>query len=249
MDTWETPMPADGGYFAATRHPVPCLVFLLPLLLAYEAGVVWLGGARPESMRNGADVWLRHGLDRAGVEHFYGLPALVGVGLCGWAWWRRDDRPADVPGVCLGMVLESVALALVLWGLSRGLRPALDGLGVPLTLSEPATAALRDIVTFVGAGIYEEVLFRLLLFSGVYGLLRLALAPAWLAFLVAGVGSAVLFAGAHHLGPLGEPFDGYVFLFRSLAGLYFACLYQFRGFGVAVGAHACYDVLVGVVVG
>jgi hypothetical protein len=60
--------------------------------------------------------------------------------------------------------------------------------------------------------------------------------------------SALVFAGAHHIGPYGEPFEGYVFLFRTLAGLYFALLYQLRGFAVAVGAHACYDVLVGVLI-
>jgi hypothetical protein len=37
----------------------------------------------------------------------------------------------------------------------------------------------------------------------------------------------------------------YVFLFRTMAGVYFALLFQFRGFAVAAGAHACYDVLVG----
>ena len=40
--------------------------------------------------------------------------------------------------------------------------------------------------------------------------------------------------------------DGFNFLFRVLAGLYFTAIYQFRGFGIAVGAHACYDVLVGI---
>lgn len=50
------------------------------------------------------------------------------------------------------------------------------------------------------------------------------------------------------MGPYGGPFDGYVFLFRTLAGLYFTAVYQVRGFGSAVGAHACYDVLVGVLV-
>jgi membrane protease YdiL (CAAX protease family) len=66
---------------------------------------------------------------------------------------------------------------------------------------------------------------------------------------VAAVFSATVFAAAHHVGPYGEPFDDFVFLFRAVAGLYFAALYQTRGFGVAVGAHACYDVLVGVAVG
>ena len=57
---------------------------------------------------------------------------------------------------------------------------------------------------------------------------------------------AALFAAAHHIGPYGEPMNPYVFLFRALAGLYFTALYLGRGFGVAVAAHAGYDVLVGV---
>jgi membrane protease YdiL (CAAX protease family) len=59
--------------------------------------------------------------------------------------------------------------------------------------------------------------------------------------------SSLAFAAVHHLGPSGETYQGFVFLFRTLAGLYFAVLYQARGFGVAVGTHACYDILVGVV--
>jgi hypothetical protein len=36
------------------------------------------------------------------------------------------------------------------------------------------------------------------------------------------------------------------FVFRTCAGLFFTFLFVARGFGVAVGAHAGYDVLVGV---
>jgi membrane protease YdiL (CAAX protease family) len=59
--------------------------------------------------------------------------------------------------------------------------------------------------------------------------------------------SALLFSTAHHIGPVGEPFHGYVFVFRTLAGVFFAVVYQYRGFGIAVGAHAFYDILVGVI--
>jgi membrane protease YdiL (CAAX protease family) len=107
---------------------------------------------------------------------------------------------------------------------------------------------VSQVVTYVGAGIYEEVLFRLLLFSVLGGMLRLLQFPSLLAFLGAALASAAFFSAAHHLGPYGEAFDGYVFLFRTVAGVYFALLFQLRGFGIAVGAHACYDVLVGVVV-
>ena len=60
-----------------------------------------------------------------------------------------------------------------------------------------------------------------------------------------GLGHAVLGA-AHHLGPFGQDYGNYVFIFRLLAGLYFALLFHFRGFGVAVGTHACYNVMVSI---
>src|SRR5207248_6458441 len=100
--------------------------------------------------------------------------------------------------------------------------------------------------SYAGAGIYEEALFRLLLLSALRWLLRQADFPPLGALGLAGLLSALLFSLAHHVGPQGEAFDAQVFFFRTLAGLYFAALYHFRGFGIAVGAHAGYDVLVGI---
>ena len=48
-------MSSNGDYLRATRHPWPCLLFLLPLLAAYELGVHQLGGGQPDALRNGAD--------------------------------------------------------------------------------------------------------------------------------------------------------------------------------------------------
>src|SRR5262249_2277663 len=136
--------------------------------------------------------------------------------------------------------------ALVLWGISYGFAPFLQRLGVPLNMRHP-DPTLSRIITFVGAGIYEEVMFRLVLFAGMAKLLHLAALPRWAAVPMAALASALLFAAAHHVGPYGERMDSYIFLFRTMAGVYFALLFQLRGFGVAAGAHACYDVLVGLV--
>ncbi len=235
-----------GGYLAATRHPWPCLLFMLPLLVAYEAGVLWLGGAQPEALRNGADTWLRWGLESLGIQQFYCAPALIVVVFIGWSLLRRWDRPDNLLGVWVGMAFESVVFTLGLWGLSRELGPLLDDLGIRLSAGPPPKE-LGQLITFVGAGIYEEVLFRLLPFFALGCLFRLLDMPSLIAAILITLCSGLLFAVAHHLGPYGEAFQGYVFLFRTLAGLYFALLYQLRGFGIAVGTHVCYDVLVGVV--
>jgi hypothetical protein len=234
-----------SGYFSSTLHPWPCLLFLLPLLIAYEAGIVWLGGAHPEALRNGADTWLRWGLQASGMPSLYVAPGLiVGVFLV-WSWLRSYDRPENVGLVCSGMACESALLAMGLLKASQLLRPLLEAYDIRLAIGLDENA-IRQMVTFVGAGIYEEVVFRLLLFFALGCLLRIIFMPVLLVLIIRITVSALVFAAAHHIGPYGEKFDTFVFLFRALAGLYFGMIYQVRGFGVAVGTHAAYDVLVGV---
>jgi hypothetical protein len=239
-------MPAKVPYFQATRHPWPSLLMLFPLLALYEGGIFWLGGPQAEALRNGADAWMRWGLQTVGVEFAYAPPALIAVFFLGWSYVARDNRPQDLVGVVSGMVIEAVLFAIGLWGLSRALGPVLDHFGIRLQWNAARVAAIGQAITFIGAGIYEEVLFRLVLFSALVFLLRLATLPSLLAVPLAAVASAALFSGAHHVGPFGEAYDPYVFLFRTVAGVYFALVYRLRGFGVAAGAHALYDVAVGV---
>lgn len=232
-------------YGRSTKHPWPMLVFLLPLLLAYEGGVLWLGGPQPQALRNGADAWLRWGLEAFGLNQIVVAPGIVAFTFFVWSLWRKDDRPKSLWSICLGMLLECFLFAVGLWGISHGFLPFLDYIGVPLYSGPNVDPIIRRVITYVGAGIYEEILFRLVLFSGLAWLLRLALVPKYVAVAAAAIISALLFAAAHHIGPYGERMNTYVFLFRAMAGLYFALLFQFRGFAIAAGTHACYDVLVG----
>jgi hypothetical protein len=239
-------MPRASAYLRATRHPWACILFVLPLLLAYEWGVVLAGLDQPELLRNGADVWVRQALATIGLRHLLWAPAFVVVVLFVWCCSRVASRPSDFLGLWIGMTIESVLFAAVLWGACYVVAPLLYRCGVQLHLATEPEPAVQQMLSFLGAGIYEETLFRLLLFSGMRWLLtRLELPWPGSGVLAAAV-SALLFSAAHNVGPYGEVFEPFVFVFRTLAGLYFVALYQFRGFGIAVGAHAGYDVLVGI---
>jgi hypothetical protein len=241
-------MSANGAYLGATRHPWPCLLFVLPLLASYETCVLVIGGAHPEVVRNGADNWLRVALAAGGVGYTWLPPAVLALVFAVWSRIRWGDRPGDLTGVLSGMTLESVAFALGLWALSRALPQLLVRWGVTLAADGNAGVGpgAARLVSYLGAGIYEEAMFRLVLYSGLRAVLRLAGLPLLVAAAVAATASATLFSAAHHLGPYGQPYSNYVFLFRLAAGLYFAALYQFRGFGIAVGAHSCYNVMISV---
>ena len=64
------------------------------------------------------------------------------------------------------------------------------------------------------------------------------------AWMIALVVSSVVFSLAHHIGPSGEAFTFAAFVYRMLAGAFFALVYQVRGFAVAAWTHALYDVFV-----
>ena len=253
------PNEADN-YWSATRHPWACVLFVLPLLATYEIGVHLTGAATPDALRNGADAWLRAALAHLGVSPVYGAPCLLVAVLLLWGFWRWGERPIDNVGVWVGMAAESAVFALLLLALSQGLWHLLvradTVLGQPsqsIALLQTSTASPESIwgriISYLGAGIYEETLFRLLIHAGLLRLFSWAEARvSFNAFVLAALSSALLFAGAHHLGPHGDPFNAYVLSFRTFAGVYFAWLYHARGFGIAVGAHAGYDVLVGLVV-
>jgi hypothetical protein len=235
-------------YLSATLHPWPCLVFILPLLAVYEGGVLWVSASEPDTLRNGADTWLRWALDSLGLRQLFWAPVILAAFLIAWSWLRRRDRPQDLLGIWIGMTVESALFALGLYGISRGLGPFMEHLGVKLQCPPQVEPAFEHAITYLGAGIYEEVLFRLLFFSGLAWILRFAAVGRPLAFLLAGLTSAMVFSSAHHLGPYGEPFNNFAFFFRTVAGLYFTVVFQVRGFGITVGAHAFYDVLVGIVI-
>lgn len=228
---------AEGlDYWSISRTPLTSLVFTLPLVLAYEGGVLLLGRGSP---RNGADVWLRQLLDSLGFGEYFLLPVLTVVGLLAWHHVAHDRWRCSA-GVLVGMTLESLFWAGILVGLAR----LQEGLW-PLAAGPLADGPLQRLVGYCGAGLYEEVLFRLVLLPAlVWAAARLGMS-AVSAAVVGLVASSVLFSLAHYVGPLGDHFDWYGFTFRTMAGLFFAALFLVRGFGIAAGAHAAYDLFVG----
>ena len=229
-------------YWTQSRQPLASLLFISPLLITYELGVVSLG---PAAVRNGADAWLRLLLDSIGFGQYLLLPILTACVLL--AWHHTTRQPWRVPGrIFYGMTAESLLAAGVLLGVLQLQGQLLQvAANSHLAVGEGAWLdVVRTRVGYLGAGIYEELMFRLLLLSFfVLGLRAVGLGGT-VAIVAAIVASSLLFSWAHYWGAR-EAFRLFSFLFRFLAGVFFSLLFLYRGFGIAAAAHAGYDILVG----
>jgi hypothetical protein len=149
------------------------------------------------------------------------------------------------------MFLEAAVLAFVV-GIAVGtlttqlVRPPT---GLAINVAVPADASLSTrMMLAIGAGLYEELLFRVLLVGALALLARKAFRwrPAVAGAVAAGVG-AFAFATFHYIGPGSDPLELYSFVFRTLGGLFFSALFLLRGFGITAWTHSLYDILVMVV--
>lgn len=235
------------GYFELTRTQTYSLLFALPLLLLYEGGALYLSGSGQSNLRNGADVLLRTLLAVAGFE---GTAALAVALACAAIYLIfRERRKRRVPirlAPFVGMALECVAYAILL-GIVVGsaTQRLLEILAIQGGAGVLTELSLREgIVLSLGAGLYEELVFRVLLVGGIFAVLRGSGATAAQAGAVAVVGASIIFSGFHYVGPYGDAWALSSFLFRFLAGLAFSLLFLLRGFGITAWSHALYDIFI-----
>jgi membrane protease YdiL (CAAX protease family) len=207
------------------------------------------GSAAQSGLRTGADNWMRSALGAFGLSDRWLIPLILVVVLLGWQVWRSHDWRFS-PAILGGMIVESVTLAVVLLGVGRLIDLGFSYLEhghMPLLNANPSAAGptVTTVIGCIGAGVYEETLFRLMLVPALFGCLRLLQMPQVLASSWAVTASALLFALAHHAGSPGESFTWFAFIFRWTAGVFFSWVFVIRGFGIAVGTHTAYDALVG----
>lgn len=227
-----------------------------------------------------AFVWLQNFLEYVGFggKSIWAAPALVVVVILlafqvasgkRWRVWLADILPMTVECVLLAVPL--IVLSLILHSsVSIGADVTVDGswavphIEGPMSscaaiagsgAGGPAVAAgqgsvMADVVTGVGAGIYEELVFRLILICVLMMVLQDVLRFSRIrAVILSVLVSAALFSAHHHLdlvsGRLNEHdvFDWAKFTFRTIAGVYFAVLFAIRGFGITAGTHAFYDII------
>lgn len=236
--TRPTRVPVDGvslrDYLRESRGLALSLFYIVPLVALYEVGLI-VSGSR---WRNGADVLIKGLFEVFGP---YGVPVLNVTFLiaCLAAMIVLVRR-----GVRVGLYYPPLLLEAAFYGVMLGpfVNRLREGI-LPLSSGEASDELVVDLLLSVGAGVYEELFFRLILLSWVYLVLArwLGLAPG-VAVTIAVIISAAAFAAFHYIGPEADPLETASFAFRFLGGAILGTLFAVRGLAVAVYAHTFYDV-------
>lgn len=246
------------GYFWLSSQPLHTLIFLLPIILVYEFGSMGFMGAGITSRLEAQDMLVRF-FDLFGVLGLH-LPSLALVLTLVVQQFLSRASWKIVPMVPLAMIAESafltgplIILAIILEPQSQAvlLQAVADS---PVVLEVAGSVGSSDafwegIFLAFGAGLYEEMLFRLVLITILHFMITDVLSfKDRTGKIVAVVLSAIAFAWLHDaVYTAGIGLNLRLAAFYTLAGVYFGILFLSRGLGIAVGAHLMYDLLVFVV--
>jgi hypothetical protein len=228
------------GYFEASAYPLTSLLFVVPLMVAYEVGTRWYASDPVSHVQQRIVAFnlIQQFFALMGATGQYMPAGAVASILVAWHLARGDGWAAR-PTVLLGMAAESAMYAVPLVALGYVFQHYLP-------LYTPAGGGPRALLVLsIGAGIYEELVFRLVAFNVLHFLLIDVFRwPRMVALPLMVLTSAVAFSLYHYTPPATEPFQWESFLFRGLAGIYFGLIFVTRGFGLTAGAHAGYDIAI-----
>lgn len=221
----------------AGRRSISLEFFLiLPLVIVYEIGLL----CTDMGLRNAAEAVLKDFCRLMGSQAFRTLHLVMAL-LIVACFVKTYSKNLPFLRILAVVILEGLLLAVVMG-------PFLSILtgGLPMQYQMTAgseTGLSTSLLLSIGAGLYEELVFRFLLLGGLFVLCRRVFdAPVWFSAALAILVSSLLFSVYHHVGNLASPIDVDIALFRLLAGIFLGIVFIFRGFGVAVYLHAFYDI-------
>ena len=228
-----------SNYWRYSRSAYYSAIAALPLLVIYEILIV-LSKSPYWGIRNAADVWIRTFLMAFDLQAQHLTFVLIGISLALIPIAKSRARGIKLKANFFALMFaESLAFSLVLGvvlqsilrmgGLSSG------GLGSGL---------MQNLALSVGAGLFEEIIFRVLLLNLLFLLLSPLFKKKVVSAVVAVLLASFLFSLSHYVGTMADTWQLYSFLFRWAAGLLFTVLYFVRGFAITAYTHALYDIWV-----
>jgi membrane protease YdiL (CAAX protease family) len=232
------PHPEPRTYGPLALRPLNQLVVIAPLLLFFHFGASRFGSGLlvPHFMRVAFE-WL-------GASGHFLPPLLIATVLMCQHVMSKSPWRVDCAAIG-GIIVESIVWTLPLLTAGWIIGSVQAGAAAD---NSAGTEFLPACFDAVGAGIYEEFLFRLVLIQAAAILfIDLAHLPKNKVKTGAIIASALIFSACHFSAAqlLGsEAMQWPKFVFLATAGAWWSVLFLWRGYGVAACCHICWNITV-----
>ena len=225
-------------YFQKSESPFYSFIITLPMFLVYELGLFLMRGTEFSYIKNGADVLIEEAISTLGFDIFYLSSSLFLLVFFVVAYYQKKNYQSFTihKSYLAIMLLESfiyASLFLIFLG------------NMGLYLMDISVENIQfNLILSLGAGIYEELIFRVFFLFIFYRLIQFIFktmshfSAQFFALFI----SSILFSLFHFMGS--ESFSQDAFTIRFIAGILLGLLYINRGFGITAITHSFYDIFV-----
>jgi hypothetical protein len=250
-----TPLPIEGkilsSYKEVSRTFTYGIYATLPLFITYQVvtyfvGVVMTKNGEKYRMVSDSDYFLKE------ISTFLGIPQsatplLLIISVMAMLYYERRKFGLIQPQISFffrtlgesayfGFILK-YAVAL----LAASAIFFLSGTFPPI-ISPSVPASLLEVLQKTGFGFYEEILYRVILLSGILAFFRVLHMPRMMARITAVTTVSIIFSSVHFFGPFAYPLDIESFLYLSYLSVLFSAIYLWRGFATAAWSHSLFDI-------
>ena len=233
-------------YHALTKGLLYSFLAALPLFIIYEVLILLTAPTTEIIVRISVDLWFKQLLQLIGLDALnISLLIVFTVGIFILIHKREELNELRV-GYFGVMLVESTLWAILVALISSSLTNLiLPDMALQSGESAVQLSYIQKLTLSLGAGLYEELFFRVLLVSLLIWIFNKWFgSKSWASYASAILLSAILFSAAHYSGNMGDPFTMSSFLFRFIFGVILNGIYVWRGFGVTAWTHALYDIIV-----
>ena len=225
-------------YLKHTASPLFGVIIIIPLAIYYEISMILVHRGASAEIRNAADVMFKRLFEQIGFDG--PLAGIVMFACLFIITAILQGAHREKEGIKIHwhyypvLIAESTLYAMLLFTM----------MSFSMSLMLPPVLAISavDVGYCMGAGVYEELLFRAFLLQGLLLLAERLPGKTHLWRLSALILSSLLFSAAHYIGTAGDVFIWSTFFSRMLGGVLLGMIYMFRGLGAAAYTHTIYNI-------
>ena len=223
-------------YFNYSKSIITSFLFIFPLFIFYELIAFFKFSNSEFVIRNTADIIFRD-IIRYFTDHLLLVQFLLIVLFFTYCIYTSSEKKLYkfkikyMPLMFIEGFLYGFILVFILNGLD--------------VFTKISFLFYEDyILSFylcLGAGIWEEILFRFILLNFLLYIFSFILSNNLILLVLSILFSSIVFSLFHYIGSFGELFTFYSFVIRVLGGVYLSIIYYYRGLGIAMFTHFIYD--------